>query len=218
MEEYHKIKTIFDRNPETNYKTLLIGQYAKPEFKYLASNQWYWTEKIDGTNIRVQYLSGIPMGCSSMILFKGKTDRVDIPPFLITKLKEIFDDKKEYFDKKFDSDVCLYGEGYGAKIQKGGGNYISDGVDFILFDIRIGEYWLDRKDVEEIGEELGLKIVPIVGYGTLYEAIEKVENGYDSIIGNRKAEGLVIKPTIELQNKQGKRIITKIKHKDFGIK
>lgn len=33
--------------------------------------------------------------------------------------------------------VTVFGEGYGVKIQKGG-NYISDDVNFILFDVRFG--------------------------------------------------------------------------------
>ena len=36
-----------------------------------------------------------------------------------------------------DGAAVLYGEGYGAKIQKGGGNYRAD-QDFVLFDVRVG--------------------------------------------------------------------------------
>ena len=51
--EYHKIQTIFKRDPKTNYKTLLMGEYSLPEFNYLANNIWQFTEKVDGTNIRI---------------------------------------------------------------------------------------------------------------------------------------------------------------------
>lgn len=40
MNEYHKIQTVFLRDPETKYKTLLEGQYAKPEFEYLKDCEW----------------------------------------------------------------------------------------------------------------------------------------------------------------------------------
>ena len=53
MKEYHKIYTIFKRNPKTKYKTLLEGKYSLPEFEYLKDCIWVFTEKIDGTNIRV---------------------------------------------------------------------------------------------------------------------------------------------------------------------
>jgi len=40
------------------------------------------------------------------------------------------------------------------KIQKGGGNYIADGVDFVLFDVWINGIWLERENVEDIAEKL----------------------------------------------------------------
>ena len=58
MKEYHKIQTVYLRDPETKYKTLLVGQYAKPEFAYLANNEWVFTEKVDGTNIRIGLVDG----------------------------------------------------------------------------------------------------------------------------------------------------------------
>ena len=53
MREYHKITTVFDRDPENKFKTLIDGQFSKPEFEYLANNEWDFTEKVDGTNIRI---------------------------------------------------------------------------------------------------------------------------------------------------------------------
>ena len=53
MKEYHKIQTVFKRDPSTNHKTLLMDDYSLPEFEYLKNNHWIFTEKIDGTNIRV---------------------------------------------------------------------------------------------------------------------------------------------------------------------
>ena len=48
MNPYHKIQTLFKRDPKTNFKTLLIGEYAKEEFEYLKDVDWSWTEKVDG--------------------------------------------------------------------------------------------------------------------------------------------------------------------------
>ena len=83
MKEYHKIQTIFKRNPLTNYKTLLEGDYSIPEFDYLKDNTWVFTEKVDGTNIRV-------MWDGKAITFGGKSDNAQIPVFLINKLRERF--------------------------------------------------------------------------------------------------------------------------------
>ena len=55
MEKYHKIQTVYLRDPDNRYRTLLDGKFAKPEFGYLADCEWVFTEKIDGTNIRVDW-------------------------------------------------------------------------------------------------------------------------------------------------------------------
>ncbi len=135
MDAYHKIQTIFKRDPATNHKTLLIGEYSLPEFEYLQNNIWEFTEKVDGTNIRIGVNDG-------KLVIKGRTDSVQIPTFLLGTLMDMFDPKLivDTLDfGKSGSDICLYGEGYGAKIQKGGGNYKSDGTNFVLFDVRVGD-------------------------------------------------------------------------------
>ncbi len=209
MEKYHKIQTVFKRDVNTNFKTLLFGEFSKPEFEYLQNNLWEFTEKVDGTNIRIIINNG-------KIEFKGKTDKAQIPPFLLEKLKQIFltiDDR--IFDLFGDNDVCLYGEGYGAKIQKGGGNYRQD-QSFVLFDVKIGKWWLQRSGVEEIANKLSLDIVPIIGEGTLWDMVEMAKEGFKSRWGDFLAEGIVARPKVELFARNGERIITKIKHKDFA--
>jgi len=211
MSKYHKIQSVFKRDPENNFKTFLEGEYSLPEFYYLAHNGWVFTEKIDGTNIRI-YWDG------TEVRFEGRTDKAQIPTFLLEQLTEMF--PPEVFSM-FDNgspgttSVVLYGEGYGAKIQKGGGNYISDGVSFVLFDVRIGDWWLERSAVNELAESLGIKSVPTVGWGTLTDMVQFVREGFDSIWGPFEAEGLVARPTIELFGRNGKRIITKLKCRDF---
>lgn len=208
MKEYHKIPTVFSRDPETKYKTLIEGQFATPELQYLQNNTWVFTEKVDGTNIRVKFEN-------KQIIFGGKTDKAQLQSSLVKKLNEIFLTQKETFVELFnDAEVCLFGEGYGPKIQKGGGNYRSD-QSYVLFDIRIGEWWLQRKDVEDIGRKLGIDVVPVIGDGTLWEMVKKARNKFNSVWGDFLAEGIVARPKIELTARNGKRIITKIKYKDF---
>ena len=210
MEKYHKIQTVYFRDPENNHKTLLEGNWAKPEFELLKNIDWMCTEKIDGTNIRI-------MWDGENVRFGGKTDNAQIPTVLIGALQDTFTNKimKECFS---DADnVCLYGEGYGKKIQKGG-NYLPDRADFILFDVKIGDWWLTREADEDIAEKLNIGVVPIIGIWKLKKAIDYVKDGFISTISDNKdyiAEGLVMKPIIELFNRKGERVITKIKHKDF---
>lgn len=210
MKEYHKIQTAYLRDPETNHKTLLEGVWAKPEFETLKDIDWVCTEKIDGTNIRI-------MWDGKNVRFGGKTERAQIPTILLETLQDTFTHKAMDGCFKEAPNVCMYGEGYGKNIQKGD-NYITDKAGFILFDIKIGDWWLTREDCEGIADKLGIKIVPIIGVWKLEEAVEHVKKGFKSVIAQNKeytAEGLIMKPKTELFNRGGERIITKIKHKDF---
>lgn len=213
MKEYHKIQTVFHRNPETNFKELMEGVWALPEFELLKDLQWVWTEKIDGTNVRI-------MWNGETVSIGGKTDDAQMPMFLLKTLLDIFTPEKMKACFSDVGDVCLYGEGYGAKIQKGG-NYIPDKTNFILFDCRIGNWWLTRNSLEEIAIKCNIPIVPIVGQGTLLEAVEFAKTGYKSTIAHNEnyiAEGLIMKPKLDLFNRKGNRIVAKIKYEDFHYK
>lgn len=206
MNEYHKIQTLWLRDPDTNYKTLLEGQWAKPEFEYLADCQWIWTEKIDGTNIRVKW-------DGERVTFGGKTDNAKMHGDLVTRLTEMF--PTSLMTEVFDGPVCLYGEGYGAGIQKSGA-YRTD-KSFILFDVKAGDWWLKWQDVQDIGTKLQCDVVPVVGQGALMDAIDFVRIGYNSHVAQTEmiAEGLVVRPLVDLFARNGERVIGKIKYKDF---
>lgn len=207
MNEYHKIQTVFKRDMQKNGKTLLEGQWTLPEFEYLAGNRWVFTEKVDGTNIRVMFKGGA-------VTFGGKTDNAQIPAQLVARLNDRFLPMAAQLQEVFGCDACLYGEGYGAKIQKGGSNYRPD-QDFVLFDVRVGEWWMQRVDVEDIAEKLGVDVVPIIGEGTLHDAIAQAKAGIGSTWGAFQAEGIVARPKTEMNTRNGHRIITKIKCRDF---
>jgi len=210
--EYHKIQSIFKRDPATRHKNFLMGQYTCPEFEFLKDNNWVFTEKVDGTNIRIIF-------DGEHTRFGGRTDRASIPTFLVNHLNETFFTQQELFRDRFSDlsegvNVVFYGEGYGPKIQKGGGNYRED-VSFVLFDVRIGSFWLKREDVVNIAETFGIDVVPIIGTGTLADGIRMCQEGFNSQWGSFIAEGIVARPLVELKARNGDRVITKIKYKDF---
>lgn len=215
MNEYHKINSVFMRDPATKHKTLLLGQYADPTFEYLACNRWVFTEKVDGTNIRIMCSGHAEDGKAYGVVFGGKTDAAQIPANLVQRLQERFhtDGQRAKIAEMFPAGACLYGEGYGAKIQNGV-NYRPDS-DFVLFDVKIGEFWLERSNVEDIAGKLSLEIAPIIGYGTLADMVDEVRRGFNSQWGNFTAEGIVARPATELKTRNGHRIITKLKYRDF---
>ena len=114
-----------------------------------------------------------------------------------------------------DSSACLYGEGYGARIQKGGGNYRPT-ADFVLFDVTVGDWWLKHDDVIDVSDKLSIDVVPIIGIGTLKEMVQYTRQGFKSQWGDFQAEGIVARPSVEMFTRSGHRIITKVKCKDFS--
>lgn len=210
MVEYTKIETPFERDMDGS-KKLIEGKYRNEAVYYLKDSQWICTEKIDGTNIGVLW-------DGHRVSYQGRTERAQIPAHLANKLIELFggDVNEELFEQKFgDMPVILFGEGYGVKIQNGG-NYRPD-VSFILFDVYLPEQnlWLKRDAIEDIAKAFNVDVVPIVMRGTIEEAVEFVKTKPKSTIGTANMEGLVCKPEVDLLDRMGRRVMVKIKVKDF---
>ena len=205
--EYHKIQTVWLRDKATNYKTLLDNEWSKPEFYALSNCQWTFTEKVDGTNIRLH------LSADSQLTIGGRTDNAQIPAPLVAAIQALELDKRHELQKL--PELTLYGEGYGGKIQKAGATYGPE-QRFVLFDIRIGDMWLERDNITNIAFSLGLDVVPITGYGTLQTMVNICRDGFESQWGPFQAEGLIARPAVELFNRRGERVITKLKVKDFS--
>ena len=184
-------------------------------------------------------------GVEFAVRIAGKTDNAQIPPKLKKFMEENYPDEKvfaalglkkfipveEWVEHKWvTSDgitpsydaipeiYTIYGEGYGAGIQKAGGNYISNGVGFIVFDVKVNDIYLLTSARDEIATKLGAPIVPFMGYFTIDEAIDFVRKGFKSTIAENKefiAEGLVLRTDLGLRNRMGKRLIVKVKYEDF---
>lgn len=211
MNEYTKIETIFERDMDGT-KKLIEGKFRNETVEFLKDNKWICTEKIDGTNIGIVW-------DGHKVSYQGRTERAQIPAHLMNKLIEMFggETNEELFEQKFgETQVILFGEGYGAKIQKGGGNYRSD-VSFILFDVYLPEQnlWLKRDALEDIAKTFGIDVVPIVLTGTLHEAVDFVKQKPKSTIGVADMEGLVCKPAVDMLDRMGRRVIVKVKVRDF---
>ena len=222
--EYPKIQTLFKRDEKN---IIIPGSYTLDEFLYLEDNLWEATEKIDGTNVRIEVEpihDGDASECfmGNKLSIKGRTDNAQMPTMLMERLNELFSIEKlaaafpDITSKPMR--MTLFGEGYGKKIQGCGSRYIKDGVDFILFDVNIDGWWLRKNDTMDIARKLGIKHVPYLGPMTLQNALSKALEGFKSAIAEDEtleAEGIVLKAMLGIKDRRGNRIMTKIKTKDI---
>lgn len=214
---FTKINTLYKRDEKGK---IMIGEFSRPEFEYLHNLPWIAYEKIDGTNMSY-YWDG------HTLEIHGKTENASIPNSLINKMSTMVTKEmmEKVFPLKYDESgneipmlVIIYGEGYGAKIQKCGGRYMSKDVNFRVFDINIDDWWLELDDVKDICNKLNLEMAVPYGELTIQEAEEMVIKGFKSTISEDKtliAEGLVLRPKVQLFNKRGERIMVKIKYCDY---
>lgn len=209
--EYNKIGNIFKFDEK--YKNI-VG--LNEPYNTLKDIVWQGTEKIDGTNIRI-YWDG------HTIEIAGRTNKSLIPQKLQAYLDSVFKvQEMEYvFEQLFgNKEVYIFGEGYGCGIQLDGGDYLenSNETSFIVFDIQINGYDLNRENTTNLANKLGLKAVPVVFEGTLEEAKEFVGKHQKSTLNNgkREMEGLILVPRdIELYDKNHNLIKCKCKYRDM---
>jgi len=206
MNKYPKIPTMWRRRAEKP-RYVIEGEWADPVIEYLSGLEWVGTEKVDGMNIRVIW-------DGKRVEFRGRTDKAQIPAALKKVLEETFCGKTDVFRELFgEHPACIYGEGFGGKIQKVGPLY--GDVRFVAFDVWTDGYWWSYPAVEYVTAEFDIPIVPVVVRGTLSEIAEFVRRGFRSAFGDVQAEGVVARPAVLVYTRRGRPVTTKIKHSDF---
>jgi hypothetical protein len=251
---YQKINTLYKR--DANNIIMQYDNFVDPVFEFLRNCKWDATEKVDGTNIRIEVAKEIKDDDTVFkkkyivwhVDIKGKSDSAVLPkPFIeyanthlttekildslglpkggIMNQEEIkakcwvkANNGNEIDWDKIPNRYTIYGEGYGVGIQKVGSRYISKGVSFIGFDVKVNDLYLLRDSAKEVFEKLGVPMTPYKGQMTINEAIEMVRKGFLSEVSEDKtliAEGLVLTTPVGLKDRNGNRIIVKIKHCDY---
>ena len=102
MKEYHKIDTLYERDMEGS-KKLIEGKYRNETVEFLKNLEWVFTEKVDGTNIRIHW-------DGHKVVFGGRTDRANIPAHLMNYLIDTFGGEinAQMFEQKFgETEVTL---------------------------------------------------------------------------------------------------------------
>ena len=89
MTEYQKIETLYKfDNATKTYRKELFNPYVD----YLKDNEWIASEKIDGTNVQVEY-------DGHRVAFHGRTERTNFPKEVFAALTEKFADSEVVFEQ-----------------------------------------------------------------------------------------------------------------------
>lgn len=163
----------------------------------------YALKKVHGTSAHVAWRDG------QLHLFSGES--------------------KDAFEKLFDRDalaaafialgypaITIYGEAHGGRILRQSYRYGPE-VQFVAFDVKIGDTWLDVPTAEDIAHALGLDFVAYARIPTKLSAIDAERDApsiaarRNGVEGDQPREGVVLRPLVESARSDGKRIIAKHK-------
>lgn len=237
MKEYPKTTNLLERDPDTHKCT---DVFRRSDFAQIA--RWHVTEKVDGTNIRVLLRWSPDSGLAAPDV-RGRTDRANTPGDLIDTLTNTLTanrDAVEGWVRYLTNDepdviVCLYGEGYGAGIQKVGTQYRA-GKSIRLFDVTTSRYspmtpgmwsprwWRPWSTVQEAADVTGFKTVPVIDESlATADVLDLVRSGNlysytaldDSENGDLIAEGVIARTDPYLFTWDRQRVMFKLKGCDL---
>ena len=131
--------------------------------------------------------------------------------FLNAKFEEVFPDQ----------DVVIFGEAYGGK-QQGMSHTYGKQLKFIGFDVKVGDFWLNVPNAEDVCQQFGIEFVHynkievslqnLTALRDMY-SVQAQRNGCGT---DKKREGIVCRPLIEMRINNGDRVICKYKPDEFG--
>lgn len=205
---YPKIDTLFDRGEDFNVD---LNRFRRPEFAFIGD--WLVMEKLDGANISIY-------ADRDGTKWRGRTSKANFIPDITNHLNLLVESwhdplQAKIAEHKLDS-LEIFGEVYGPKVQAGG--IYSTEIKTKFYDIRVNQnLWLDHATLLKYALELGFG-VPQTGFADLNKIIYDVSHGFETFEKGGTggiAEGLIAKTEVPLYNNAGKRLIWKLKHKDF---
>jgi len=127
---------------------------------------------------------------------------------------------RNFLNLGLDTTITVYGEAYGGKVQ-GMSNTYGKTLQFVAFDVSIGETWTNVAKANFIVEHLGLPFVHYEIVPTNIEILDKLSEA-DSVQAIRNGmgegkirEGIVLRPLMEFRNRHNARIIAKHKNEKF---
>lgn len=173
----------------------------------------YAMEKVHGTSAHITFKSDenpkikFSSGGESHTRFVGLFD---------------YDQLLQGFESLGAGAVTVYGEAYGGK-QQGMKDTYGPELRFIVFDVLINGLWLNVPEMDKIATEaLKLEVVPWIEISTDLTEIDRERDKPSEVAvrrgmgSDKKREGVVLRPLVELTKNNGDRVITKHKQETFS--
>jgi len=185
--------------------------YKKQEI--LLFKQCFAMEKIDGTSGHICWTAAKNKNIArkgDLRLFSGGSSH--------ERFVELFnvEELREKIEAKCVPSPCyIYGEVYGGKIQ-GMKKVYGEKLNFVVFEVKLGDSWLSVPNAEDVSKSLGLEFVYYKLIPATIEAIDAErdalsEQAKRNMMGDHPREGIVLRPLIEVTMNNGERIIAKHK-------
>jgi len=183
--------------------------------KILNFKRCYVLEKVHGTSAHIEWNAGDKTADPAITFYSGGEKH--------EKFCKLFD--KEALTKVFlemgHDKVTVHGEAYGGSQQKMGHTYGPD-LKFIVFDVKIGDVWLNVPNMDQVATRLGLEVVPWKEVAVELDVLNAERDAPSEVavrrgMGNDKQrEGIVIRPLEEMTVNNDHRVICKHKIDKFG--
>lgn len=177
----------------------------------LIFKECYAMEKIHGTSAHVSWNPET----KELTFFSGGEKH--------EKFVNLFDSAllKQRCEEKLSGPTIFFGEAYGGKQQGMSATY-GPNLKFIVFDVKIGDCWLDVPKAEALATSMGFEFVYYQRIPTELAELDKARDMFsvqakrNGITEDKIQEGVVLRPLYELTKNNGGRIICKHKRAEFG--
>lgn len=175
----------------------------------LLFRECYALEKIHGTSAHISWKDG------NVKFFSGGAKNEEF-----VKLFDV-ETLRARFIEMGKEEVVLFGEAYGGKMQ-GMSHTYGKQLRFIVFDVKIDEYWLKVPSAEAVAHSFGLEFVHYNKVSTDLSSLDAERDApsmqayRNGIIEDKMREGVVLRPLEEFRRNDGSRIICKHKRPEFS--
>ena len=194
MKDFTAIEELFEKAESGKYKEWIIKD---PTVEYLANNSWDWVKFNEGERIVIHW-------DGNGVDYKAESER-DLKSalgftFFSESAKDMF---KLLFKNK---GTYLYGI-YVCRAYNPHNEFCFE--TFELEDVKVDGAYLPREGVENVARAFGLDNAPVLGHGTLKQAVLYVKA--------HPGTNVVCRPSHEMQNEKGERVIVRVMYDGFKL-